>query len=239
MIASIVAIALFQAPPDLAKLGERLAVSIDVRSAPFSDAGKDYKVNGDQATDAAMAKYVPLFVTEWSRYTADVMRKAKVTKIVFCEKLALGQQIRAAVPAYGLDAMYYDPALGAYSPSYQKSVIHHEFFHMMDYQMGRSEVDREWVAMNPPEFQYGSGGAKMRTSGVGNLTKEIPGFITMYGTSAMEEDKAELYAHLIVDPKFVLDQAKTDAVLASKIALLKKRLFAFDSLFGQKFWPNS
>lgn len=78
----------------------------------------------------------------------------------------------------------------------------------------------------------------MRTSGVGNLTTEITGFLTPYATSAIEEDKAELFAHLIVNTKFVVDQAAKDPVLASKIAMLKKRMEAYDPGFNSNFWPK-
>jgi hypothetical protein len=124
------------------------------------------------------------------------------------------------------------------SPAYQRSVIHHEFFHMMDERMGVMRKDPAWAALNPPSFKYGSGGAKMRTNGVGDLNSDIPGFITKYGTSAIEEDKAELYAHLIIDPVFVANEAKSDPVLTKKIALLKSRMAKYHPTFSAKFWPK-
>lgn len=209
-----------------------------MRQAAFADQARGYKVEGDLATPAVMERYVPLWIKEWSRYPAGIMAKAKVTKVVFCEKLSLNGQPRAAVPAFDLDTMYFDPALGAHSSSYQRSVIHHEFFHMMDFRMGKLKVDPEWSALNPKEFKYGTGGKNMRTSGVGNLTTDIPGFLTPYATSALEEDKAELFAHLIVSTKFVTELAAKDAILAAKISLLKKRMEAYDSGFSADFWPK-
>lgn len=217
-----------------AKYGHR----VELRQAVFTDQARGYKIEGDAASGEAMERYAPLWIKEWSRYPSGLMAKAKVSKIVFAEKLSLNGQIRAAVPAFDLDAMYFDPALGAHSPGYQRGVIHHEFFHMMDYRMGKLKVDPEWAALNPKDFKYGEGGAKMRTSGVGNLTKDIPGFLTLYGTSAMEEDKAELFAHLIVSTKYVMDQAEKDPVLAAKIELLKKRMKEYDAGLNDDFWPK-
>lgn len=224
---------------DLDGIAVKFGHKVEVRKAAFTDQAQGYKVEGNLATPAAMEKYAPLWIKEWSRYSPGVIAKAKVAKIVFCEKLTLNGQPRAAVPAFDLKTMYFDPALGSYAPDYQRSVIHHEFFHMMDYRMGKMRIDPEWSALNPKGFKYGTGGEKMRTSGVGNLTTEIPGFLTPYGTSAIEEDKAELFAHLIVNTKFVVDQASKDAVLASKIALLKKRLESYDAGFNADFWPKS
>lgn len=216
---------------------ERLGIPFEVRRATFVDQGDGYKVTGDRTTEDALKKYIPLWTQEWAKYPAGLMTKAKVTKIVFAEKLALNGQIRAAVPAFDLNTMYYDPALGSYAPKYQRNVIHHEFFHMIDERMRTLKQDREWAKLNPKGFQYGTGGDKMRTSNVGELTDKIPGFLTLYGTAAVEEDKAELYSHLIVDPEFVTAQAKKDSVLAAKIELLKKRLETYSSVFKAEFWP--
>lgn len=224
--------------PDFKDIEAKFGHRVDVRQSAFTDPARGYKIQGIAAGKEAIEKYAPLWIKEWSRYPGGLMAKAKVSRVVFAEKLSLNGQIRAAVPAFDLDAMYFDPALGAHSPGYQRSVIHHEFFHMMDYRMGKLKVDPEWAALNPQGFKYGEGGAKMRTSGVGNLTKDIPGFLTLYGTAALEEDKAELFAHLIVNPKFVMAQAETDSVLAAKIGLLKRRMREYDAGFSEEFWPR-
>ncbi len=217
---------------------EKMHLTLDVRSADFSDQGRGYKVTGGQVTENSMQKYSDLWVKEWSKYSSAVFEKAKVTKVVFGEKLSFSGQVRAAVPAWDLNTMYYDPALGNYNPNYQRNVIHHEFFHMMDYRMGKLSRDPEWAKLNPKSFHYGSGGAKMRDPKVGVLTSEIPGFLTMYGTAAIEEDKAELYSHLLIDPDFVAKQAAKDTVLAAKIALLKSRMSAWDPVFNADFWTK-
>jgi hypothetical protein len=222
----------------LERFGAGHGIQIEIRTKAFTDKAHDYLVEGDAAASDAMQKYQILWMEEWSRYPKSLMAKAKVERIIFCEKLSLNGQARAAVPAFDINSMYYDPAVGAKSPLYQRSVIHHEFFHMLDHRMGTVVRDPEWCALNAVGFNYGSGGKTMRTNGVGNLTAEIPGFLTVYGTSAVEEDKAELYAHLIVSPRFANDQALKDPVLAAKIALLKKRLQEYSPCFDSDFWPK-
>lgn len=230
--------AFVQAPGNLKDLEAKYGHKIDVRQAIFTDRAQGYKVEGSGATPAAMDKYALLWVKEWSIYPAGIMAKANVAKIVFCEKLSLDGQIRAAVPAFDLNTMDFDPALGAYAPSYQRGVIHHEFFHMMDFRMGKFKSDPEWLALNSKEFKYGSGGKNMRTEGAGNLTADIPGFLTPYATTALEEDKAELCSHLIVSTKVVMDRAAKDPILAAKVALLKKRMESYDPGFNAYFWPK-
>jgi len=236
-LAVFVAVALAQIKADpLVDLGKTYGVQIEVVKEAFTTQAKGYTISGKPPTDAEMEKYTPLFVKEWSLYPPSLMKKAKVTKIVFCDGLQVGEQYRAAVPAFELDTMYYDPALGSFSPHYQRNVVHHEFFHMLDQRMGAMRVDPDWSALNAPDFKYGDGGEKMRAAGVGELTADIPGFLTRYGTAAVEEDKAELFAHLIVDSAYVTDRSAKDAVLAAKIAMLKRRVGNFESGLGDKFW---
>ncbi len=234
----VFAVALADATNSIKAVSNKLGHAIEVKQGAFIDQARGYKIEGNVVSVPALEKYAPLWIEEWSRYSKDLIVKSKVQKVVFAEKLSMNGQPRAAVPAFDLNTMYFDPALGAHSDSYQRSVIHHELFHMLDYRMGKLRKDTEWMALNPKDFKYGSGGHNMRTAGVGTLTDQIPGFLTIYGTSALEEDKAELFAHLIVNTKFVSDLAPKDKVLQSKIDLLKKRMNEFDSGFDSKFWPK-
>lgn len=202
----------------------------------WSDAG--YVVKATPATPDQLKNYETMFIKEWSLYPPSYIAKAQVHSIVFGAGLSVDGQFRAAVPAFEGYTMYYDPALGSYSPEYQRRVIHHEFFHMVDQRMKLIYRDPEWSKLNPPGFRYGSGGAKMRTSGVGKLTDTIPGFLTLYGTAAVEEDKAELFSHMIVDASFVKDRAAHDPIVAAKIALLRQRLAKFDPAMGDGFWKK-
>jgi hypothetical protein len=213
-------------------------IRVEIAAQDFTDAGRGYKVTGKAPRGEDLEKYRPILIAEWSLYPASLMKRAQVAKMVVCSGLALNGQIRAAAPAFDLSTMYYDAALGAAKPPYQKRVIHHEFFHMLDQRMGKLYVDPEWAALNPSGFRYGPGGKNMRTSGVGELTDSIAGFLTPYGTAGVEEDKAELYCHMIVDSEFVRGRAAKDPILATKIGLLRQRLRAFEATFDDAFWAK-
>jgi hypothetical protein len=200
--------------------------------------GAGYVVTGKPATSAQLKLYEPIFNKEWALYPPSYVQKAKLDRIVFVADLSVDGQARAAVPAFDGNTMYYDPALGSYNPHYQRLVVHHEFFHMVDQRMQLLYKDAEWSKLNPAGFRYGSGGALMRTSGVGELTTKIPGFVTPYATAALEEDKAELFSHMVIDGAFVRDLARKDKVVAAKIALLKQRLAKFDPGMGEAFWKK-
>ncbi|MBX3114372.1 MAG: hypothetical protein KF836_07375 [Fimbriimonadaceae bacterium] len=228
-----------QTPPSsLSELGTQYGFEVEVPTSTVSWQGQGYTVKGEPTSQDALEKYTQLFANEWKLYPVSFVKKAKVFKITFCVSLSLNNQFRAAVPSYDADRMFYDTAAGAYNSNYQRNVVHHEYFHMVDQREKRLYTDPEWASLNPPDFKYGSGGAQMRTSGAGSLTDKIPGFLTLYGTSGVEEDKAELFAHMIVDGEFVANRAKLDPVLNKKIGLLKKRLTEFDSSMGDLFWKK-
>src|SRR5205085_5605856 len=98
-------------------------------------------------------------------------------------------------------------------PEYARRVIHHDFFHLVDERDGRLLADPEWVALNPPGFQYGRGGrAAQADPTAGELTDTVPGCVSRSAASAPEEDKAELFSALMTDPRVVDRLAEGDAV---------------------------
>ncbi|HRK20830.1 MAG TPA: hypothetical protein PLX06_03435 [Fimbriimonadaceae bacterium] len=232
----MVALAAPQTPTTLADVAKASGLTLEVVEKPTTWPARNYQVVADAASAGGLKKYEPLFVEEWNRYPASLFKKAKVTKLIIGAKVAMNGQIRAAVPAFDLDTMFYDAELGNYRPDYQRVVIHHELFHMIDQRMGVMRRDPEWAALNGPEFKYGDGGHNVRNLGAGELTDKLPGLLTPYAGSAVEEDKAELFAHLLVNPAFVTERAKLDPVLAKKIELLKRRLATFDPGLGESFW---
>ncbi len=220
-------------------LGAKYHLRVEVLSSPLDWKGNGYAVHARPATGEQVDNYAPTLIAEWSLYPPSFVKKAKVVKIVIGKDLAVNEQFRSAVPAFDGAAMYYDPVLGSSNTHYQRVVVHHEFFHMVDWRMGTLAPDYLWWSANPTSFHYGTGGANMRTSGVGDLTDTLPGFLTMYGTSAVEEDKAELFAHLIVDGDFVARRALVDPVLAKKISMLKVRMLKFDQAMDEQFWKRA
>lgn len=220
----IISLALALMLQPLLRIEKQFGVDVQIVSRPIRWKGINYEVTGFAPRVSELARYIPLFAREWDRYPADLTRKFRIKRIIFVDNLALSGQVRAAVPAFDGDTMYYDPALGNYAPHYQQTVVHHELYHMLDFRKGTLTPDPEWAKLNARGFRYGDGGDKMRDSGAGDLTASIPGFITAYGTSAVEEDKAELYGHLMCDREFVLACAAKDPIIKAKVALLERRL---------------
>ncbi len=219
----------------LAILSQKYAIPFERVQAEFLRRN-GYLLEAHPPDSARAAAYEKLFLLEWSLYAKSLCSKARIRKVFFCEGLAVDGQPRAAVPAFESDEMYYDVALGASSALYRRVVIHHELFHMIDHRMGLLYDDPAYANLNARGFAYGSGGETMRESGVGDLTSEIPGFVTRYATASLVEDKAELFAHMVVSPEFVRRRAAVDPVLRRKKRLLEQRLREFDPNLGHAFW---
>lgn len=229
-------------PPDeaLAKLAKQFKIEVIAAQPAFPVKTFHGVIQGQAAGDKEWQHYVPLFVFEFSLYPASLVQRSKLKRIVLCRALSFAGQRRSAIPDYQHDTLYLDVARGTHSPAYLRKVIHHEFFHLIDYQDdGLVYQDERWSALNPANFKYGRGGAsaqEMRETSV--LTTRYPGFLNHYSTTAVEEDKAEVFAHLIVDAAYLEERIKTDVVLRAKVQRMKELMAQFCPDMNEAFWQS-
>lgn len=197
-------------------------------------------ITGKAAPPGAIASYWPLFRAEFSFYPASLVEKAQVHRVVFCQELAFAGQRRNAIPDFEHKTLYLEVVRGRNQKRYLRKVIHHEFFHMVDlFDDGILYGDERWARLNPLSFRYGSGGALAQNQSTTSLLATgRPGFLNHYSTTGVEEDKAELFAHLMVEPQVVDKLAKNDPVLAAKVARIKELLFAFCREVDEAFWQG-
>lgn len=197
-------------------------------------------IEGAKADARRLRSYVPLFVREFSLLPKSLVERVKLKKIVLCEELSFAGQRRNAIPDYENDVLYLDVSRGGHRPRYLAAVIHHDFFHLVDYKDdGVVYRDDAWAALNPKDFKYGSGGKNVQNDkSTTAFTTKHPGFLTHYGTTGVEEDKAELYAHLIVNADHVRTRAKDDPILFAKIARMKKLMSGFCNEVDEGFWTR-
>jgi hypothetical protein len=222
------------------------ALEIEVTSADAIFPSKTYngRIDGKAATPKQIDRYSGLFASELLIYPKNFVERAKLKRVVLCRDLSYAGQSRAAIPDFADDTLYLDVLLGNYDQRYQRAVIHHEFFHMIDFRMGRLYKDEQWAALNDPVFKYGAGGASVYANGPrnpygtwrGEHPVSMPGFFNLYATTGVEEDKAELFANLIVDAETVDVRARTDRVLQAKVVAMKAQLIRFCPDMNDPFW---
>lgn len=99
--------------------------------------------------------------------------------------------------------------------------------------------DLSWIRLNSPGFSYGSGGASERGKDMflshGRGATPVPGFLNPYSQTAVEEDKAEVYATLMRDGRIL---ESSDDILRAKANELRRRLEWFCSDLDASFWSR-
>ena len=196
---------------------------------------------GKPATGRQIDRYLRLLGVELAKYPPELFARIGLRRVVLCRDLHLGKQPRAAVPLRDHGSMHFDVVAGDFSRDYQRIVVHHELMHVIDERDdGTVYLDPEWSALNEPEFRYGNGGINAQNDPNASLHMTgVPGFLTSYATSAVEEDKAELFARLMVEPGYVSKRAEDDAILRRKVVRLKELLVSFCPQFDDRVWPGA
>jgi hypothetical protein len=225
---------------ELEKTAKAFSIEIVTAGAQFPVKTAFGSIAGKSADGNKLKNYSGLFNPEFGLYPPQLVKRSRLKRVVFCTELSFAGQLRNAIPDFENNTLYLDVGRGSYDTTYQRSVIHHEFFHIIDLRDdGSLYRDERWSALNPPEFKYGTGGRNaqaMATTSV--LTGKFPGFLNHYSTTGVEEDKAEVFANLVVRNEYVENRAKTDRVLKTKVNRMKELLMAFCPELNEAFWDR-
>lgn len=233
-----------KAPADALAELEKIAATykIDIVTADVGLPVKTFHglIDGKSSGTRELAAYARLFAAEWALYPPDFIKRSQLTRVVLCTELTFAGQRRNAVPDFEHNVLYLDVARGTYSRPYLRKVIHHEFFHIVDLRDDSNLYqDERWEGLNRADFKYGSGGKNAQgLAQTSVLTDKYPGFLNHYSTTGVEEDKAEVFANLIVDPGYVEDRARKDRVLEAKIKRMRKLLADFCPDLNDDFWEK-
>lgn len=225
----------------LAKIAETYGIEVLSADVEYPISTKAGEIGGSNASEKAIEAYAPLFASEFGLYPPALIKNAKLKRVILCTDLTFAGQRRNAIPDFENDTLYLDAVRGANNKKYLRKVIHHEFFHIIDLlDDGKLYRDERWATLNPKEHRYGDGGRNSQTlSSTSVLTDKFPGFLNHYSTTGVEEDKAEIFANLIVEPEMVKKRAESDAVLQSKVAQMRELLAAFCAEMNDDFWKKA
>lgn len=230
-------------PPKAYTLGEleqRYVLEVVESGEPFPLQTHHGAITGADAPAEARQRYAVLLGEEFGLYPPAFVGRSGLKRIVLCRDLDFEGQRRAALPAFASGTLYLDVLRGAEDPLYPRRVIHHEFFHLVDWRDdGQVYGDDEWTELNEPDFRYGSGGVNSQDdSHVGLWTERHAGFLSEYGRSGVEEDKAELWSFLLVHPRETAARSAADALLLEKVELMRERLQRFSKDLDSGFWAG-
>lgn len=144
------------------------------------------------------------------------LAKLRLRYVILCGGATAGGQRIGGIPVPPLDLLMLDAGDDA---SLQHRTLH-ELYHLLEYRFG-GIGDAEWAA------QFG-GGYSNQYPGMlrkAPLGSGKPGFATGYGETYPHEDRAELFAHMVLSPRELagLIGSRGDAVLKRKVDFLSDK----------------
>lgn len=163
-------------------------------------------------------------VHELARYPREFLDSIRLKRVILCDGLKEDDRDIPSLPNYE-HSLFLDVDA---AQAFVRRLVHHETYHFADFaddgSLGR---DPAWAGLNDHWFAYGTGGRFMRDPGSASLARDLPGFLSRYATSALEEDKAETFAFAMTDAAAVRDIAAHDPVVSRKLELLRRQVGRF------------
>lgn len=188
-------------------------------------------------------QYMVKFDQEFSKYPSDFLKKIDLKAVVFATNMHIEGQRRTAIPDYKEEILLLDFVRGDQSENYQRHVIHHELYHLLEEQINGSPTwqDPNWRKLNEPSFTYGNGGKTVQhIRGVFPFVHPRKGFVNHYSMSSIEEDKAEIFAALFVNEQHtkLSEWCLEDRILEAKMNYMKSFLSRVDNDFNASYWQK-
>lgn len=157
---------------------------------------------------------------ELARYSPERLEAAGLQRVVLAADLRESGKLISSLPNVS-GSLLLD---GSVPESFLARLVHHEIFHFLDFaDADRHHEDDAWSQENHL-FAYGEGGRSVRSPRASELTDEMPGFLTRYAMSAVEEDKAEVFSLLMTRPADVRGRAHADEVVRAKVRRMNEKL---------------
>ena len=225
----------------LYQLFTRIGLELVIPKTKSSLKSLTFDIDGDPPSQSDLDCYTPILFMEFWIYGKTFIKKSKLKKIILLHNInytnSESTQDRAGCPEYDITKSI-SFAIREKNLAYIRIVLHHELFHFIDYADDQEFEDEGWDELNQEGFEYGEGGDTEREWI--KLEKNVMGFINHYSTSALEEDRAEIYQYLISCPDEALNN--NDIIVSKKAKRIQKFLNEFDKkgIGDEKnnFWAN-
>ena len=225
----------------LFELFDRLNLELNIPSEHFFLNSPSFYLEGEPATGTDLDCYTPILFMEFWIYGKTFVKNSKLKTINLVHNIEYTNsqytQERAGCPEYE-QTKSITFAVHERNLAYIRIVLHHEYFHFIDMEEDFNYEDDDWKDINIKGFKYGKGGDSEREWV--KLGKDQKGFINHYSTTALEEDRAEIYQYLISCPDEALNNK--DIIVSKKAERIKEFINDFDPEgFGDpenNFWSN-
>lgn len=219
---------------DLARLA-KLGIEVFTPERAFRLESGGAMLTGEPIAPEDRDRALVTLSSELARYPAEFLARARFHRLLLCANLHEGREPIPSLPNYH-GTLLVD--VDADAP-YLRRLVHHEVFHFADYaDDDQLSHDPAWLSLNDRYFVYGSGGRFAREPGAGRFSAEIPGFVSRYATSALEEDKAETFAMRMSAPRQFAELTATDPILRAKSSALEVQLRKLSARMDTRFFAD-
>jgi hypothetical protein len=178
-------------------------------------------------------KACKVLINELRLYPTEVIERTNLRRIVLCEGLKSKDKLIGGLCLAKKGTIY----ISIEEPNkHTRLTFHHELFHSIDYiDDAYGWHDPNWVALNHDGFEYCEATDKDKKAA---NSANRPGFISDYAMRQAREDKAEIYANLILHYNSLIERAKADEILQKKCKFIMDLLKQFSPQFNELFWIN-
>ena len=150
-------------------------------------------------------------------YNDDFFRKINLKYILLCNELKIG-----GIPALG----FANPEMKTLILNTNSNslnfvrVLHHEIFHVIEYNYKNELSSISWNNLNSNSFKY-SGCSTCSNSYSLDRIYNSKGFVSEYAKSTISEDMAETFSFMMSDNSLILNMITNDRILYKKVAIIK------------------
>lgn len=183
-------------------------------------------VRTKKATSEDLVAFAPMLADAMALYPPKVWKSGKIEKIYLARECLRDDVKWGGFAVRDRNALLLDISASA-NDDWLRSAFHHEMFHLLD-----PIENEDWAKLNVQDFVYQPIARPSQKS----KDETRKGFLNAYSRTAAGEDRAEVFAFMISDPKKVAEQAKRDWVLQQKVASMKSAMepYGFDGAFWKK-----
>jgi hypothetical protein len=174
-----------------------------------------------------LEKAILLFIQEISLYPRNFFRYAHCRDIYFVRRLFYKKKPVEGVFSAGANYIFYDYSRRGDNTQKIRHYIHHELYHAIG---SKHPFWRErgpaWEALNRKEFSYSQKYDPHKRNPINYYAPPELGFITDYAMASAEEDRAEVFACMMIPEQFSLMEqwAQKDRILFDKVEMMKEFL---------------
>jgi hypothetical protein len=204
-----------------------------VASQPVELALADGSVRCEPAPRAHLSQAMGVVRAELARYPEHFLAATRLKRVLFCEGLREGDVRVPSLPNYERSLLLDADT----DKTFLRRLVHHEVFHFADYaDDGELRRDAAWERLNDRWFCYGFGGRFLRDGDASHFAEDRAGFVSKYATSALEEDKAEVFSFMMSEPRRLKELAERDAIVAAKMDAVERQLSKLDRALKPRLW---